>query len=98
MQCDGYCTRFPRSYPAVNQKHLLRFIKSKLKSNPDEVWDLPLLRHSLARVLWDAVFLRQVVIFRDGKYLTLVEVFESLGLTAYDLSTDTLDMHADMQT
>ena len=41
---------------------------------------------------------RQVVIFRDGKHLTLLEVFESLGLTAYDLSTDTLDMHADMNT
>jgi hypothetical protein len=36
-----------------------------------------------------------VVIFRDGKYLTLKEVFESLNLTAYDLNVDTLDMHAD---
>lgn len=26
--------------------------------------------------------------------LTLTRVFESLGLTAYDLSIDTLDMHA----
>ena len=42
--------------------------------------------------------LSQVVIYRDGKHLTLLEVFESLGLTAYDLSTDTLDMHADMNT
>lgn len=40
----------------------------------------------------------EVVIYRDGKHLTLLEVFESLGLTAYDLSTDTLDMHADMNT
>ncbi len=32
---------------------------------------------------------------RDGKYLTLKEVFESLKLTAYDLNVDTLDMHAD---
>lgn len=55
----------------MNQKHLLRFIKSKLKKSPDEV-----------------------VIFRDGKHLTLAEVFESLNLTAYDLSIDTLDMHA----
>lgn len=36
-----------------------------------------------------------MVIFRDGKYLTLKEVFESLGITGYDLSVDTLDMHAD---
>ena len=55
----------------MNQKHLLRFIKKKLKSFPEEV-----------------------VAFRDGRYLTLGEVFKSLGLTAYDLSIDTLDMHA----
>jgi AMP deaminase len=35
-----------------------------------------------------------VVIFRDGQELTLSQVFESLKLTAYDLSIDTLDMHA----
>ena len=32
---------------------------------------------------------------RDGKYLTLKEVFESLNLTPYDLNVDTLDVHAD---
>lgn len=56
---------------SMNAKHLLRFIKSKLKSCSEDV-----------------------VIFRDGKYLTLRQVFESLRLTAYDLSIDTLDMHA----
>jgi hypothetical protein len=56
----------------MHQKHLLRFIKFKLKKEPDEI-----------------------VIFRDGKFLTLLEVFESLNLTAYDLNVDTLDMHAD---
>ncbi|KAF8426256.1 hypothetical protein EV426DRAFT_593246 [Tirmania nivea] len=55
----------------MNQKHLLRFIKSKMKKYPDEV-----------------------VLFRDGKNLTLAEVFASLNLTAYELSIDTLDMHA----
>ena len=54
----------------MNQKHLLRFIKSKMKKFPDEI-----------------------VMFRDGAYLTLREVFESINLTAYDLSIDTLDMH-----
>lgn len=44
----------------MHQKHLLRFIKSKLRKEPGEV-----------------------VIFRDGKYLTLQEVFESLKLTGY---------------
>lgn len=38
------------------------------------------------------------VIFRDGKILTLSEVFDSLNLTAYDLSIDTLDMHAHTDT
>lgn len=33
------------------------------------------------------------MIFRDGHHLTLQQVFESLNLTAYDLSIDTLDMH-----
>ncbi len=55
----------------MNQKHLLRFIKHKLKHHPTEA-----------------------VIFRDGRFLTLGEVFKSLNLTAYDLSIDTLDMHA----
>lgn len=35
---------------------------------------------------------------RDGKYLTLAEVFESLNLTGYDLNVDLLDMHADKNT
>ncbi|MFS8031669.1 putative AMP deaminase [Helianthus anomalus] len=59
----------------MNQKHLLRFIKSKLRKEPDEV-----------------------VIFRDGQYLTLKEVFESLDLTGYDLNVDLLDVHADKST
>ena len=56
---------------SMSQKHLLRFIKHKLRHYPNEV-----------------------VIERDGKALTLGEVFVSLQLTAYDLSIDTLDMHA----
>ncbi|KIK69816.1 hypothetical protein GYMLUDRAFT_236289 [Collybiopsis luxurians FD-317 M1] len=56
---------------SMNQKHLLRFIKAKMKRTPHDV-----------------------VIFRDGQELTLEEVFQSLNLTAYDLSIDTLDMHA----
>ncbi|KAF3431395.1 hypothetical protein FNV43_RR26126 [Rhamnella rubrinervis] len=59
----------------MNQKQLLRFIKMKLRKEPDEV-----------------------VIFRDGKYLTLKEVFESLDLTGYDLNVDLLDVHADKST
>ena len=59
----------------MNQKHLLRFIKHKMRQNSDEM-----------------------VIKRDGKILTLNQVFDSLHLTAYDLSIDTLDMHAHRDT
>lgn len=54
----------------MNQKHLLRFIKSKMRKSRDEI-----------------------VMFRDNMELTLKQVFESINLTAYDLSIDTLDMH-----
>ncbi|KAA0158124.1 hypothetical protein FNF31_05539 [Cafeteria roenbergensis] len=60
----------------MNQKHLLRFIKHKLRYSPDEV---------VART-------------KDGKPETLAEVFAELGLSAYDLSVDTLDMQADSTT
>jgi AMP deaminase len=43
----------------MNQKHLLRFIKSKLKREPHEQ-----------------------VIYRDGKFLNLREVFESINLSS----------------
>ncbi|KDQ11454.1 hypothetical protein BOTBODRAFT_455558 [Botryobasidium botryosum FD-172 SS1] len=56
---------------SMNQKHLLRFIKHKMKLHSDDP-----------------------VIFRDSQELTLSQVFQSLNLTAYDLSIDTLDMHA----
>jgi AMP deaminase len=74
----------------MNQKHLLRFIKNKLKTCGEEV-----------------------VIHRDGKDLTLQQVFEryfshlnpavfmqplSLNMTAYDLNIDRLDVHADRNT
>ncbi|CAI9304296.1 unnamed protein product [Lactuca saligna] len=37
----------------------------------------------------------EVVIFCDGTYLTLKEVFESLDLTEYDLNVDQLDASGD---
>lgn len=55
----------------MNCKHLLRFIKGKIKNNSTDI-----------------------VTFRDGKNLTLQQVFESLNLTSYDLNIDKLDMHA----
>ncbi len=35
------------------------------------------------------------VIYRDGKFLNLREVFESINLSGYDLNVDTLDMRSD---
>ena len=72
----------------MNQKHLLRFIKSKMKHNPHVSVSHHVRPHPLTSNTQD------VVIFRDGKELTLEQVFQSLHLTAYDLSIDTLDMHA----
>uniref|UniRef100_A0A8D0CJ90 AMP deaminase n=1 Tax=Scleropages formosus TaxID=113540 RepID=A0A8D0CJ90_SCLFO len=40
----------------------------------------------------------EIVHMEKGKGQTLMEVFESMNLTAYDLSVDTLDMHADRNT
>ncbi|CCV00218.1 unnamed protein product [Malassezia sympodialis ATCC 42132] len=56
---------------SMNQKHLLRFIKAKVKRHPDDV-----------------------VLRRGATPMTLQDVFDSLQLTAYDLSIDTLGMHA----
>jgi AMP deaminase len=56
----------------MTQKHLLRFMKHKLKRCSDEI-----------------------VMERHEKFWSLKQVFESLGLSAYDLSIDYLDMHAD---
>lgn len=37
---------------------------------------------------------KEIVHVESGKGQTLMEVFESMNLTAFDLSVDTLDMHA----
>ncbi|VDK75615.1 unnamed protein product [Litomosoides sigmodontis] len=60
---------------SMNQKHLLRFIKKKMKTEKDTV-----------------------VLERNGKKITLEQVFEGLGISAYDLSVDMLDVHADRNT
>lgn len=60
---------------AMNQKHLLKFIKRKVKDDGDSV-----------------------VIFRDGKLLTLKQVFDSLKIVPHELNVDKLDVHADTKT
>jgi AMP deaminase len=71
----------------MNQKHLLRFIKSKMKRSPE-------VREMSPVVYSELTTTKDVVIVRDGQQLTLSQVFKSLNVTAYDLSIDTLDMHA----
>ncbi|XP_045912004.1 AMP deaminase 2 isoform X2 [Micropterus dolomieu] len=41
---------------------------------------------------------KEIVHVERGRGQTLMEVFESMNLTAFDLSVDTLDMHADRNT
>ncbi|TKR80966.1 hypothetical protein L596_014929 [Steinernema carpocapsae] len=57
---------------SMNQKHLLRFIKKKMKTEADTV-----------------------VLEKNGRKVTMHEVFTNLGITAYDMSVDMLDVHAD---
>lgn len=59
----------------MNQKHLLRFIKKKMKKEAD-----------------------MVVLEKEGRHVTMREVFKSMGIDAYDLSVDMLDVHADRNT
>ena len=59
----------------MNQKHLLRFIKKAMKTNPDEI-----------------------VCENGGVKMSLAQVFASMNVTAYDLSVDMLDVHADRNT
>uniref|UniRef100_A0A914PC72 AMP deaminase n=1 Tax=Panagrolaimus davidi TaxID=227884 RepID=A0A914PC72_9BILA len=60
---------------SMNQKHLLRFIKKKMKTEKDKI-----------------------VLQQGGKDITMKQLFEELGLDAYDLSVDMLDVHADRNT
>ncbi|CAF0860039.1 unnamed protein product [Didymodactylos carnosus] len=61
---------------SMNQKHLLRFMKKKMKKSPD----MPVYKT------------------KDGRIMTLKQVFDELHITAYDLSVDMLGVHADRNT
>ncbi|CAJ0938051.1 unnamed protein product, partial [Mesorhabditis belari] len=60
---------------SMNQKHLLRFLKKKIKTEKNTV-----------------------VLMEQGKPITMQTVFEQMGIEAYDLSVDMLDVHADRNT
>ena len=57
---------------SMNQKHLLRFMKKKMKTSGD----------------------MDVYKTKEGRIMTLKEVFDELHITAYDLSVDMLGVHA----
>lgn len=106
----------------MNQKHLLRFIKHKMKQSHRRAMARDQRRRELearrrkqqqqqeeatgdGRVVESAEEKRkeealreeeedEIVIVMDGKPLTLVQVFDRLGLTVYDLNVDTLDCAA----
>ncbi|CAF0907859.1 unnamed protein product [Adineta ricciae] len=61
---------------SMNQKHLLRFMKKKLRTSGD-------------------MYVHKT---KDGRLMTLKEVFDELHITAYDLSVDMLGVHADRNT
>ncbi|KAL1229090.1 AMP deaminase 2 [Trichinella pseudospiralis] len=60
---------------SMNQKHLLRFMKKKVRTEGN-----------------------RVVLMRGDTPVTLEQVFKEVGLTAFDLSVDSLDVHADRNT
>ena len=72
----------------MNQKHLLRFIKKTLKTDGD----VPVCKVLL--LFWPIFDFSKSILKAGDKQMTLKEVFESLNLTAYDLTVDMLDVHA----
>ncbi|VDL84413.1 unnamed protein product [Nippostrongylus brasiliensis] len=60
---------------SMNQKHLLRFIKKKIRTEANTV-----------------------VLEKNKQQVTMKEVFKKMGIDAYDLSVDMLDVHADRNT
>lgn len=89
---------------AMNQKHLLKFIKNKLRYHSDEIvycikGSSGTSSNTSSSTGTNAADKNSNSNNNSGsgsgdKYLTLGEVFTSLNLTEYDLSIDTLDMHA----
>ncbi|XGW03236.1 hypothetical protein V3C99_014882 [Haemonchus contortus] len=72
---------------SMNQKHLLRFIKKKIRTEADTV--------VLEKVLTPSSNPSDP---ENNKPVTMKEVFKKMGIDAYDLSVDMLDVHADRNT
>ena len=76
---------------SMNQKHLLRFIKKSLKTDGKEK-----VGHLEVKV--KDIQIRKQVCMNGTDEMTMDEVFKSMNLTAYDLTVDMLDVHADRNT
>ncbi len=73
----------------MNQKHLLRFIKKKIRACPDDIVSM---RDSTQLTLSQV---SEGITSVDSKIIVLsLQLFESLNLRAYDLNVDNLDVHA----
>ncbi|GMT32772.1 hypothetical protein PFISCL1PPCAC_24069, partial [Pristionchus fissidentatus] len=91
---------------SMNQKHLLRFIKKKMKTEESTV----VLEKMPAFLTDELISSSKSHLSRsqsqpdtateesNGKPVTMKEVFERMGISAYDLSVDMLDVHADRNT
>lgn len=77
---------------SMNQKHLLRFIKKQIKTCSGENV------HKAPDGTPFPPFPTQLghgrMVVGAGRLMTMKEVFESLNISAYDLSVDMLDVHA----
>lgn len=72
----------------MNQTHLLKFIRNKLSNHADEI----VYENEIMETTTDSNGVKTTT--PKKVKMTLGEVCRSLNLTAYDLSIDTLDMHA----
>ncbi|XP_065304986.1 AMP deaminase 2 isoform X3 [Dermacentor albipictus] len=86
----------------MNQKHLLRFIKKMMKMHSeDHVFkhgDKMMTLEEVWRMEW--VYAKQYGCFSRGfdEEIDDGKVFSAMNITAYDLSVDMLDVHADRNT
>lgn len=75
----------------MNQKHLLRFIKKKIRASPDDIVSL---RDSTQLTLSQVQRALATIGQSIHRALHFPQLFESLNLKAYDLNVDNLDVHA----
>ena len=70
---------------------MLRFIKKKMRTDAKEIVHIKVGAQSSAIIVHNCTF-------KDGKEVTMQEIFEQMGISSYDLSVDMLDVHADRNT